>query len=155
MNSADQLLRLFEYDRWANEEVISTIQKHLPFADDAQCIKYLAHITGSQEVWYNRITGNTNNEIEPWADYTLQEALQRLNTVNSNIKRLIGSNKHTLDKEIAYQNSKGVPYETKLCDILHHVVIHGQHHRAQIAKLLRNAKIAPPATDFIFFSRTN
>lgn len=54
-----------------------------------------------------------------------------------------------------YTNSKGMLYKTKLAEILYHIMIHGQHHRAQIVKLLRNAKINPPATNFILFTRSN
>jgi uncharacterized damage-inducible protein DinB len=33
------------------------------------------------------------------------------------------------------------------------VVNHGTHHRAQIALLLREAEIAPPATGYIYYLR--
>ncbi|MEX0845990.1 MAG: DinB family protein, partial [Balneolaceae bacterium] len=55
---------------------------------------------------------------------------------------------------IEYSNSKGVTFRNSVEEILMHIVIHGQHHRAQIAKLLRKTGITPPVTDFIFFLRT-
>jgi uncharacterized damage-inducible protein DinB len=155
MESADRLHRLFKYDNWANEQVLLSLQDHLGFEGSERAVEYLAHIAGSQQMWMNRINGKSLDDIQIWPDYGLPEALQQLKTLNQQWKQLIGANKNKLDKIISYTNSKGTPYDTSLSDILYHVIIHGQHHRAQIAKLLRNAKIDPPATDFIFFTRTN
>lgn len=155
MQSADHLLRLFEYDNWANEQVLLTLQDHLGFEESDKAVASFSHIAGSQQMWLNRIKGKSLDDIKIWPDYGLPEALQNLKTLNQQWKKLISGRKGNLDKIISYTNSKGTPYETSLSDILYHVVIHGQHHRAQIAKLLRNAKIDPPATDFIFFTRTN
>ena len=155
MESADRLLRLFEYDNWANEQILLSLQDNLSFEGAQKAVKYFAHISGSQQMWMNRINDKPLDDIQIWPDYGLPEALQQLKTLNQQWKKLIATNKNKLDKIIAYTNSKGTPYDTSLSDILYHVIIHGQHHRAQIAKLLRNAKIDPPATDFIFFTRAN
>ena len=155
MESADRLLRLFEYDNWANEQILLSLQDNLSFEGAQKAVEYFDHISGSQQMWMNRINGKPLDDIQIWPDYGLPEALQQLKTLNQQWKKLIATNKNKLDKIIAYTNSKGTPYDTSLSDILYHVIIHGQHHRAQIAKLLRNAKIDPPATDFIFFTRAN
>ncbi|MGM0547309.1 MAG: DinB family protein [Bacteroidota bacterium] len=155
MDTADHLLRLFRYDNWANEQILLSLQDHHSFNGSDEAVQYFAHIAGSQQMWYNRIEGKPLDDIKIWPDYDLAKALQNLNTLNQQWKQLIGSKKDNLGRIISYTNSKDTSYETALSDILFHVIIHGQHHRAQIAKLLRNAKIDPPATDFIFFSRSN
>lgn len=155
MNSSDQLLRLFKYDRWANEQILATLQDNMPFEGSEKCLEYFAHIAGSQEMWYGRIKGSSLDDIEIWPDYGLAVAQQKLNTLSANWKRLLDSNSSNLDKTISYNNSKGTPFDTALSDILHHMIIHGQHHRAQIAQLLRQTSIDPPTTDFIYFSRSN
>jgi uncharacterized damage-inducible protein DinB len=155
MDTADHLLRLFRYDIWANEQILLSLQDHIGFDGSDQAVNYFTHIAGSQQMWYKRIQGESTDNIEIWPTYSLADALQHLKTLNQQWKQVIGNDKNTLDRIISYTNSKGTPYETSLSDILTHVIIHGQHHRAQIAKLLRNAKIDPPATDFIFFSRAN
>ncbi|MDZ7660405.1 DinB family protein [Fodinibius sp.] len=155
MESADHLLRLFEYDNWANEQILLSLQDNLSFEESEKAVEYLAHIAGSQQMWLHRIKGKSLGDIKIWPDYGLPEALQNLKTLNQQWKQLISTGQDNLDKIISYTNSKGISYETTLSDILYHVIIHGQHHRAQIAKLLRNANIDPPATDFIFFTRTN
>ncbi|MGD8748617.1 MAG: DinB family protein [Balneolaceae bacterium] len=155
MDPADRLLRLFSYDGWANEQVLISLQENAPFKNSAEAVRTYAHIAGAQELWHRRITGQSLDELEIWPEYNLPEALQILNTYSIKWKELIEKNRGSLDRMISYKNSKGTAYDTMLSDILHHVIIHGQHHRAQIAKLLRNAKITPPGTDFIFFTRSN
>jgi uncharacterized damage-inducible protein DinB len=156
MKTAEQLLRLFAYDNWANEQVLLSLQDNLDSIDKADdAVQLYAHIAAAQEWWYRRIQKQSLEGIKLWPDYDLPVALQKITTMYDQWQQLINANKDNLDRTIAYKNSKGTAYETMLSDILHHVVIHGQHHRAQIAKLLRNAKIDPPATDFIYFSRSN
>lgn len=58
------------------------------------------------------------------------------------------------DKTITHQNSKGEEFKNIAGDILTHLVIHGQHQRAQIARVFRQAGKNPPGTDYIFFLGT-
>lgn len=153
MDSADRLLRLFTYDNWANEQVLLSIQENIDFDQADKAVGFYAHIAGSQDLWLRRIKNQPLEDLQIWPDYDLSAALKKLKTLYEKWQRLIESNRSDLDRIISYKNSKGTSYETMLSDILHHVIIHGQHHRAQIATLLRNAKITPPATDFIFFTR--
>lgn len=155
MDSADRFIRLFLYDDWANEQILLSLQEHIAFEQADKAIKFYAHIAGSQDLWYRRIKGESLEELKVWPEYDLPMALQKLKTLSQQWQQLIETNRTDLDRIISYENSKGTAFETTLSDILHHVIIHGQHHRAQIATLLRNAKITPPATDFIFFSRAN
>jgi len=154
MDSADRLLRLFSYDNWANEQILLTLQDNLNNDGLDEAVKLYAHIAGAQEMWYRRIEGKNVEEVEIWPDDDLAESLQRLKTYSEKWQQLIENSRGDLDRIISYKNSKGTPFETMLSDILHHIIIHGQHHRSQIARLLRNAKITPPATDFIYFSRS-
>ena len=155
MMKSDSFIRLFSYDMWANEQILLTLQEHLDFSEAEQAATYFSHIAGAQELWYKRIAQESVEGLNVWPDYGLPKALQKLKTHAEKWKILARSNRSDLDRKVEYQNSKGEKFATPLSDILHHVIIHGQHHRAQIAQLLRNAKIDPPATDFIFFSRSN
>ena len=76
-------------------------------------------------------------------------------TGSADVRALLdaGERAGALDAPVAYTNSSGTAFETPLRDILTHVVNHGTHHRAQIALVLREAGIAPPATDYIYFVR--
>ena len=103
----------------------------------------------TQIVWMSRITGNSS-ELAIWPDLSIHETETLMNENPKKLKNLI-SRKDTL---ITYKNSRGEEFQNSVEEILMHLTIHGQHHRAQIAKLLRKAGTIPPGTDFIFFLRT-
>jgi uncharacterized damage-inducible protein DinB len=54
-----------------------------------------------------------------------------------------------MDETIAYKNSKGEPWTSRVQDILTHVFFHSAYHRGQIASEMRRAGYAPAYTDFI------
>src|SRR5699024_11488902 len=80
MDVSHSFFRLFSYDMWANEQVLFSLQNNFHFRGFDKASAYYAHIAGSQELWYNRITEKTA-EITPaiWPDYDLGTAHQVLN----------------------------------------------------------------------------
>lgn len=153
MNEADRLRKLFAYDRWGCHTVLEVLSAEKAFALRDEATATFAHIVASQEQWYSRITSDHGKKIELWPDGNLIQSQEQLQAVSEKWPELIDTNQQQLDRYIVYQNSKGDTFRTKLSDILHHVIIHGQHHRAQIATLLRRSDIAPPPTDYIFYLR--
>jgi len=59
----------------------------------------------------------------------------------------------SLTRAIGYRNSAGRSYENSVADIIIHTAMHGEHHRGQIARLLRAAGREPPYTDYIQYAR--
>lgn len=153
MNSADRLRKLFAYDTWACLRVLAVLKENRQFELRNQAVNMFAHIISSQRHWYGRIIGETLTDTALWPADDLEECRKQLALLEELWLGLISSNEAQPDRFIDYQNSKGTAYRTMLSDILHHVIIHGQHHRAQIAFMLRSSGIAPPPTDFIFYLR--
>lgn len=91
------------------------------------------------------------SDLEIWPDHDLENGRETIQTQFNQWTALLREKQP--DDVVSYQNSKGTPYETRFSDIVQHLIIHGQHHRAQISMLLRMSGIAPPATDFIFYTR--
>src|SRR5690606_13353796 len=58
-----------------------------------------------------------------------------------------------VDREIAYRNSAGQAFVTRLGDILLHVFLHGAYHRGQVSLMVRRSGGEPVPTDFIQFVR--
>ena len=143
-------LRLFEYNLWANELFCKTL-----INADYQNPKIevlLSHTYAAEIIWLSRaykvdveIPGVW--ELTPF-DATV-DAIKRADAVW--IKFI--ENGPDFDSIIRYTNTAGEQHQTVLKDILVHVANHGTHHRSQIATLLREENIAPPASDFIFFCR--
>ncbi|WP_020403432.1 DinB family protein [Gracilimonas tropica] len=141
--------QLFEYDKWANDRIFEALKKLPSSEEQKETERLFSHLLTAQRVWVNRIQEQpTPPEI--WPDLSVKEMEKLLNENLELLWQLISKK----DEVIQYQNSKGDSFQNSVQEILMHVVIHGQHHRAQIASLLRQSGVTPPVTDFIFFLRT-
>lgn len=146
------LKKLIAYDSWANNKVFEAIAaSEVKNADSFDEIRKLfSHILAAQQVWLNRMN-NEVPEIEIWPDLSLSDISDRLGRQSQQLQQQVqnsGGNIH-------YTNSAGTAFSNTVDEILNHLVIHGQHHRAQIARLLREAGAEPPTTDLIFYLRTH
>jgi len=111
-----------------------------------------SHLVRAQEVWVDRIQGkNSSDEIFPIR--SLDESWKVFEDYQSKLDEIANKPEVELEKVIHYQNQTGKEFETAICDILTQLYIHGQHHRAQIALLLRQNDITPPVTDYIYYCR--
>ncbi|MEX0722814.1 MAG: DinB family protein [Gracilimonas sp.] len=137
------------YDYWANQKVFLAQQSLEKDEIRAEIEALFSHIVAAQVIWMSRMMGE-KSEMKIWPKLSGSEIHKLIHENPGKLKTLISRK----DEMISYKNSKGVSHQTKVEDILMHLVIHGQHHRAQIASLLRKAGATPPGTDFIFFLRT-
>ena len=153
MAEHNNFTQLFRYDLWANTRIKDALDGQL-FDQSKRCLNLFAHIRAAQQVWYQRINGQSSNDIELWPENTYaDENLAMLQKIHEQWLALIKSNSGDLNRSITYQNSKGTTFDTPLHGILQHIIIHGQHHRAQIAALLRQGGLPPPPTDYIYYLR--
>lgn len=153
MTEGERLQRLFKYDRWASLKISEVLSITGNFKKMEQALELFAHTVASQRMWYLRVTGGDFVDYEFWPDKSLEWIHGEIEEMHSAWMEYLQSGDWDPGRVISYQNSGGEPFETKISDILHHLVIHGQHHRAQIAALLRQSEVTPPATDYIFFTR--
>lgn len=153
MNSAHRLQRLFDYDAWANRKIPDVLKEHPEMEKYEEALKLLGHLLNAQQIWHRRTVGRDFDDLDLWPKHTLEECIAILQMMPEKWEEVLSENQKNPDKLISYKNTKGDAYETMLSDILHHLIIHGQHHRAQVAKLIRESGISPPTTDFIFFTR--
>lgn len=143
---------LFEYDRWATRRLISAMEDTAPVPPRA--LNVLMHLLRAQDVWHGRIEGEDRADLELWVEASLDDCTRRAKRTARRWNRLLDTlSGHDLDALVTYENSTGTSFETPLRKVLSHVVNHGTHHRGQIALVLREAEIAPPPTDYIFYLR--
>ena len=140
--------RQIAYNNWANSLILEAIAVSSETRKDPELLKQLGHLIHVQIEWYNRVMKVDKNTII-WPELSFKECEELLLESPGGLNELIPK----ADEICNYQNSKGISYKTKVSDILQHVIIHGQHHRAQIALLLRQKGIDPPGTDYIYFTR--
>lgn len=149
--TVDEFKTLFQYNRWASDRIIGSLQG----ADEPpkRAVELFSHLLLAQDVWYGRVQGTEHATLDLWDTEPLSACVQRLEASTRRWRTALEKRGDDLGRVIAYTNSSGEPFETPLRDILSHVVNHSTHHRAQIALLLRQADIAPPPTDYIYYVR--
>jgi uncharacterized damage-inducible protein DinB len=145
------LIRLFEYNQWANSLFSETLLK----ADykNQKINVLLSHTFAAELIWLHRVENIDGIIPGVWELFPAEEAVISLKKADEHWIQFI--NKVTdFETVIDYKDSEGNSHQTVLKDIISHVANHGTHHRGQIATLLRLENIAPPASDFIFFARS-
>jgi uncharacterized damage-inducible protein DinB len=119
-----------------------------------RAVELLSHLLRAQDVWYGRVEDTSHADLALWVDEDLAACADRAEASAERWQSVLANRApEALAQPVVYTNSKGTRFETPLRDILRHVANHGTHHRGQSALVLREAGIAPPPTDYIFFVR--
>lgn len=150
--SPAELLELFAYDVWANQETLGSVR---PAAQSApKAVRLSAHIAAAELLWLSRIHGRPS-PIPVWPDVGLDETARLFSDAADQWRPYL--ERMTPDegaRQVAYVNSKGESFRNAAGDIAAHVLFHSHYHRGQIAALVRAAGFEPAYTDFIHAIRT-
>jgi uncharacterized damage-inducible protein DinB len=146
-----ELRRLFDYDSWANDETLQALQAMTTRPEKS--VRWLAHIVGTQRLWLGRLR-RVERPAVVWPDLTLDQVAAELERLREAWQRYLGSLLDAdLERNVSYVNSKGESWTSRTGDILLQTILHGVHHRGQIASDVRAAGRQPPYTDFIEAAR--
>ncbi len=146
-----QFTEIFNYEKWANTEIIKAIEK--TNSPSEKVLSLMSHIINAQIVWLSRIN-NTIPDTEVWQLYKKDELIVRHTVSIDNILNFLNEQKDVdLEKIITYENSKGEKFTTALKDILIHLSHHSGYHRGQIISLLKSEGEEFPYTDYIHYIR--
>jgi len=147
MNPVDHFARLFDYDAWANREVLAGLR--VAPAAPARPLKFIAHILSSERLWLERLEGQKQS-LPVWPEFAVEECENQAAELPRLWKNyLTASSEAKLAESVNYQNSKGENWNSRKDDILMHVVTHSAYHRGQIAADMRSAGLTPAYTDFV------
>lgn len=148
MNLNDYFLRMFRYDRWANEECLNACQTNV--AARGKALRILAHVFSAQKLWLERLQ-QVPQSVAVWPELTIDQCAALADEMSSAWKDyLAGLSPADFDRQIDYRNTKGEKWSSRVEDVLTHVVFHSAYHRGQIALEIRSAGTQPPLTDFIY-----
>ena len=146
------LLSLIGHMRWADAIVAESLQRHTP--PDPEAARLFAHIASVEHLWFARIEGRPAAHAVWPADMTPARAAALAAEHADLYQRLVdGASAEQLARRVAYRNSAGRDFRSRVSDIVTHVAMHGSYHRGQIARQLRSAGFEPPYTDFIQYTR--
>jgi uncharacterized damage-inducible protein DinB len=147
MELLKHLRREFDYDAWANGEVLAAIKA--TSAPTAQPLKLLAHILSAEYLWLERLQGQPQS-MPVWPELTFAQCESQISELSKLWHEYFSGIAPTrLSEKISYKNSQGEPWTNTVQDVLTHVPMHSAYHRGQIASLMRSTGSTPPYTDFI------
>ena len=144
------LQRLFAHMVWADELAMESLRNTVT---PPETLAVYAHVLGAEHVWICRLRQAKPQQVV-WPTLNLDECAA-LAAENERDYRSYLDNLDDLRlaSEVAYTNSAGQPFRSRVDDILCHVMMHGSYHRGQIASQVRRAGGTPAATDYIGFVR--
>ncbi len=149
----EHLRRLFDHMTWADQRVLDLLNA-APEARRPSVMRLVSHLLAAERVWMLRLREEDASQQPIWPKRTLEElnaaAAENRSSYASFLEALRDED---LAAEVAYANSQGVAFRTRIVDILTHVALHGSYHRGQIARAVREAGEEPVNTDFITFVR--
>lgn len=146
MDLHSYLRRLFEYDDWANREVVASLQA-LPYAPH-KAVRLMAHVVAVEYVWLARLKSQPDPAV--WPEWTLPEIAQHRGALPAIVTQYFEAvPPERLGEQISYRNTKREDWTNSIADILMHITMHSAYHRGQIATVLRDTGVAPPYTDYI------
>ena len=147
MERIAQHTRLFEYDRWANQEVVRALRAAESVAP--QALTTLGHVVGAERLWLARVQHDAGRVVV-WPELSLDGCASAIDATALGWRDFLGKlTPAALELPVAYTNSQGERWSNRVDDILTHVVLHSAYHRGQIASELRRSGAEPVYTDFI------
>lgn len=154
------LERLFDYSYWANGKLLAAMapvteaQFVAPVAGSYASIRNtLVHIMSAEWGWLERSGGHTRGAALKADQYpTIESVTNAWTDVERHMRAfLIELSDEDLARRKTFTLDVGPPQEMPLGEMLHHAVIHGVHHRGQVALLLRELGREPGNFDFILY----
>ncbi len=161
MNLA-MLQSLYDYHYWARDRVLAaagqitseqyTQSKGHSF-DTVQGT--LVHLMNSERLWLGRWIGQADQPALNPADFPMLDAVRMYwDSLEMRMGEFVrGVDETALSRVIRYTNSRGLTFEYPLWQMMQHVVLHGVHHRSEVAAMLTEFGYAPQPLDIIFYYR--
>ena len=147
MDLTHHFRRQFEYDPWANREVLTAIRGSR--ASAARSLQLLAHIVSAELLWLERLQQQPQSQ-PVWPEWSLDQCEARSMEVGDLWRKYLAElAPDDLAKTVSYKNSKGEPWTSTVEDVVTHVLLHSAYHRGQIASFMRANGDTPAYTDFI------
>lgn len=151
MELLEHFRRQFDYDAWANHEVLTALSKSTRPA--VRPLQLLAHILSAERLWLERITKQPQS-LPVWPDFILDRCRAEISEIDRLWGNYLGGiTPEALSEKVTYKNSKSELWTSTVEDVLTQVLLHSAYHRGQIAGQMRAAGEQPPYTDFIHATR--
>lgn len=152
MMTVKALEDLFEYGYWANRKLFNVIPHLTPkqftetIAGNYGSIRNtMVHILSAEAGWLARCGGPKRGpRLKPDDFPTVASVLQTWTRVETDMWQFLAAFKdEDLGRKVEFSLEPSQEYSMPMGEVMHHVAIHGVHHRGQIALLLRSLGYPP------------
>jgi uncharacterized damage-inducible protein DinB len=156
----DTLASMFEFNRWADERLLTACGQ----LTDEQYAREIggsfpsiratvAHHAGALRAWATRFEGGDVRALPSESEVPNAGVAMRLVIEGHEVLvREAGRPAEDLAQIFTYRNLRGIMVSLPRWALLRHVVNHGTYHRGQIANMMRQVGVAPPATDYFLWA---
>jgi uncharacterized damage-inducible protein DinB len=155
---------LTEYNYWANELLLSLIEKeiteemldHEIISSFPSLRNTIMHIWDAEFIWLKRLNGIVSMS---WPGNTFSGNFIQMKKellLNSQAFRDFVRNmdETTFNSTFTYKNSEGKEFSNPIWQSVHHCMNHSTYHRGQVVTMMRQLGLTKiPATDFIVYCR--
>ena len=159
MNKQD-ILTLFEYNRWATgrtldaaekldaEAFVKDLRNSFPSVRDT-----LTHILNAEWAWLKRWKGESPSTWASPAEFpTVASLRKRLGEIDCEREGFLkGLSEQQIAEPFLYKDMQGNPHRLPMIFTMQHVANHSTYHRGQITTMLRQLGAAAVSTDMSRF----
>ena len=159
----DTLLTLYDYNCWANARLLEAAAKldetqfKMPAAYPHGGIhSTLVHLLSAEWIWRERCqAGVSPTALLTEADFpTVASLIERWHQEETTMRGYLNALSETeLHETVSYKTTSGRPQAQRLDLILHHLLLHGMQHRAEVAAMLTDFGHSPGDIDLIIYLR--
>jgi uncharacterized damage-inducible protein DinB len=148
----DQIRLLYDYDSWANERLLRSIEAlteeelNAPMSNGIGSIRVtLVHMLNGEHLWRNRWEGRSLSAgLSPDAFPTLTMLKDRWKFEHECMRTFLSTLRDEgLTQAIAYTNTQGKPFAFPLWQLMVHLLSHEVQHRSEIALRLTELGHSP------------
>jgi len=146
-----EIRRLFDHARWADAVLLAALQASGSTPPEAW--REFAHVVGANETWLSRLEQRPPR-LAVWPSLEPAAIPAECERVHAGYAVFFARTAAAeLERLVAYTNSAGTAFESRVLDMLLQAATHGQYHRGKVNLLLRQAGLAPAPVDYIAFVR--
>lgn|SRR5579875_62102 len=165
MKMKHHALQQYDYHVWANRKMFNRLNE-LPkdvYVKEIQSVfpsiaEVLVHMYVADNVWLGVIRGDSFEEISAAAGRSTEEVkgkcIEEIEKAYSELAEKYKTyleEKENLDESISPEHPKFGRLNTRISELIQHVVNHGTYHRGNITAMLRQLGYAGPPTDYILY----
>ena len=144
MDLPTYLQHLYDYHSWANAHALAAAERlteeqlNRPQGHSfGSVLGTLRHMHAAEWIWWRRWQGESPKAFpDPAETPTLAALRARWQAQAAEMRAFLAAQTpESVEREIAYTNTRGESYRLRLWQMAAHVANHGTHHRAELAAM--------------------